>query len=62
MLLPPNDSAPNWPTTLDLVMLTIGGRQRTLPEYASLLRESGFTMAGTIDIHSGVAIIEAAAV
>jgi hypothetical protein len=25
----PNTSSPNWPTTLDLVMLTIGGRQRT---------------------------------
>jgi hypothetical protein len=26
----PNTSLPNWPTTLDIAMLTIGGRQRTL--------------------------------
>lgn len=58
----PNDSAPNWPTTLDIVMLTIGGRQRTLREYSDLLRDSGFTMTGDIDTHSGISIIEATAV
>jgi hypothetical protein len=29
----PDDPGPNWPKTLDMVMLTIGGRQRTLSEY-----------------------------
>lgn len=57
----PETSAPNWPTTLDLVMLTIGGRQRTLAEYSDLLRESGFTVTREIDTKSGVSIIEAAA-
>jgi hypothetical protein len=58
----PNESAPNWPTTLDIVMLTIGGRQRTLDEYSELLRESGFAMTRDIDTHSGVSIIEATAI
>lgn len=58
----PNESAPNWPTTLDIVMLTIGGRQRTLGEYAELLRESGFAMTRDIDTRSGISIIEATAV
>jgi SAM-dependent methyltransferase len=58
----PNDPRPNWPTTLDIVMLTIGGRQRTLREYSNLLRDSGFTMTREVDTHSGISIIEATAV
>jgi hypothetical protein len=58
----PNESAPNWPTTLDMVMLTIGGRQRTLREYSDLLRDSGFALTRDIDTHSGISIIEATAV
>ena len=58
----PNDSSPNWPTTLDIVMLTIGGRQRTLREYSDLVRDAGFTMTREIDTQSGISIIEAIAV
>jgi hypothetical protein len=58
----PTESTPNWPTTLDLVMLTIGGRQRTLREYSELARESGFAVTREIDTRSGVSIIEATAV
>jgi hypothetical protein len=58
----PNEPTPNWPTTLDLVMLTIGGRQRTLHEYAELLRLAGFAMVREIDTESGISIIEAKAV
>jgi hypothetical protein len=58
----PDDQAPNWPTTLDLVMLTIGGRQRTLREYADLLRDSGFAMTRDLDTQAGISIIEARAV
>lgn len=58
----PNDSAPNWPTTLDIVMLTIGGRQRTLLEYSDLLRDCGFVMTRDVDTQAGISIIEAAAV
>jgi SAM-dependent methyltransferase len=58
----PNDPAPNWPTTLDIVMLTIGGRQRTLGEYSDLLHDSGFEMARDLDTRSGISIIEAIAV
>jgi hypothetical protein len=58
----PQGSSPNWPTTLDIVMLTIGGRQRTLAEYAALLRDSGFAMTREVDTQAGISIIEATAV
>jgi hypothetical protein len=58
----PDNASPNWPTTLDIVMLAIGGRQRTLREYADLLRDSGFEMAREVDTQSGISIIEAIAV
>lgn len=58
----PNTSSPNWPTTLDLVMLTIGGRQRTLREYSDLLGDSGFAMTRDIDTQAGISVIEATAV
>ena len=57
----PHDTSPNWPTTLDLVMLAIGGRQRTLEEYSSLLGTCGFTLTRAIDTHAGISIIEATA-
>ena len=58
----PNQSSPNWPTTLDIVMLAIGGRQRTLGEYSDLLRDSGFMMTRDVDTQAGISIIEAMAV
>jgi SAM-dependent methyltransferase len=58
----PNDPSPNWPTTLDIVMLAIGGRQRTLREYSDLLQDSGFEMTRELDTRSGISIIEAVAV
>jgi len=61
-LLLPNDPTPNWPTTLDIVMLTIGGRQRTLREYSDLVRDAGFAMTRDIDTRTGISIIEAIAV
>lgn len=58
MLLPETET-PNWPTTLDIVMLTIGGRQRTPSEYAQLLQQAGFSSPRYIDTPTGVTIIEA---
>jgi O-methyltransferase domain len=55
----PNGTAPSWPKTLDILMLLIGGQQRTLQEYATLLEETGFTLTREIDTHTGVSIIEA---
>jgi hypothetical protein len=55
----PDDPGPNWPKTLDLVMLTIGGRQRTQGEYADLLSRCGFAMTREVDTRAGVSIIEA---
>jgi hypothetical protein len=61
-VLLPDERSPNWPTTLDIVMLIIGGRQRTFEEYSALLRDSGFAMTRQIDTHSGIAVIEATAI
>jgi hypothetical protein len=58
----PDDRGPHWPTTLDIVMLTIGGRQRTLAEYSGLLGQCGFSMVREIPTPAGVSIIEAAPV
>jgi hypothetical protein len=55
----PDDPGPNWPRTLDMIMMTIGGRQRTEREYRDLLQHSGFAMARRIDTGAGVSIIEA---
>jgi hypothetical protein len=55
----PDDPGPNWPKTLDIVMLTMSGRQRTEREYSDLLSGCGFAMTRMIDTHAGVSIIEA---
>jgi hypothetical protein len=55
----PDDAGPNWPKTLDIVMLTMGGRQRTQAEYSELLNGCGFAMTREIDTRAGVSIIEA---
>lgn len=59
--LVPEGSAPSWPLTLDLWMLTISGKQRTLDEYAALFGRSGFTFSRAIDTPSGVTIVEGVA-
>jgi hypothetical protein len=55
----PDDVGPSWPKTLDIVMLTMGGRQRTQREYSDLLSGCGFAMTREIDTRAGVSMIEA---
>jgi hypothetical protein len=54
----PEGTEPSWPLTLDLWMLNISGKQRSLDEYASLLATSGFRFARHIDTPAGVTIVE----
>ena len=54
-----DDVGPSWPKTLDIVMLTMSGRQRTQREYSDLLSGCGFAMTREIDTRAGVSIIEA---
>lgn len=54
----PATAGPSWPLTLDLWMLTISGKQRSLDEYAALLAATGFTFARAIDTPAGVTIVE----
>ena len=61
-LLMPDSSSPNWPTTLDIVMLAIGGKQRTLREYSELVRDAGFAMTRDVATPTGISIIEATTV
>ncbi|CAK6697323.1 methyltransferase [Synechococcus sp. CBW1107] len=55
----PDDPGPNWPRTLDIAMLAIGGRQRTLAEYSELCCQCGFAMTRAIGTDAGVSILEA---
>ena len=54
----PEAAGPSWPLTLDLWMLTISGRQRSLDEYAALLAATGFRVTRAIDTPAGVTIVE----
>ena len=54
----PDDEGPSFPRTLDLWMLMISGKQRSLEEYAALLATSGFRFTRALDTHAGVTIVE----
>ena len=56
-LIPDNDG-PSFPRTLDLWMLTISGKQRSLDEYVALLAATGFRFRRAIDTQSGDTIVE----
>lgn len=59
----PDDPGPAWAKMLDIHMLTLlGGRQRTQPEYATLLSRAGLALRRDIDTGAGVTILEAEAV
>jgi hypothetical protein len=58
----PADLGPDWSKMLDIHMLTLlGGKQRTLQEYQTLLEQSGFAFQRAIDTDAGISIIEALA-
>jgi hypothetical protein len=58
----PADLGPDWSKMLDIHMLTLlGGKQRTLQEYQTLLEQSGFAFQREIDTDAGISIIEALA-
>jgi len=58
----PDDPAPDFIKTLDIVMLTLlGGKQRSFAEYQELLRNSGFLVAREIPTRAGISILEASA-
>jgi O-methyltransferase domain len=56
----PEIPKPCWTTTLDVIMLNLlGGRQRSLPEYVSLLNKCGFDEVREIPVGAGHSIIHA---
>jgi len=56
----PDEPGPDWAKTLDVLMLVLlGGRQRTVEEYRSLLDRADFSLARTIDTGAGISILEA---
>jgi len=58
----PAGPEPDWSKMLDIHMLTLlGGKQRTLREYQTLLEQSGFMFQREIDTGAGISIIEALA-
>ena len=56
--LVPDGDQPSFPRTLDLWMLTISGKQRSLDEYAALLAATGFKFTRAIDTPAGDTIVE----
>ena len=57
----PEPPVPCWATTLDVVMLNLlGGKQRSLSEYASLLKHCGFDQVREIPVGAGYSMVEAA--
>jgi hypothetical protein len=54
----PEDPHPSWCKTLDIWMLAIGGKQRTLREHSALLGNAGFEFTRAIDTRMGASIIE----
>jgi len=56
----PEQPAPCWTTTLDVVMLNLlGGRQRSMSEYMTLLNRCGFGQVKEIPVGAGHSIVEA---
>jgi hypothetical protein len=60
MIVPPGNE-PSLAKLLDIQMMASmpGGLERTLPEYAELLRNSGFTLTRTISTIAPISLIEA---
>jgi len=55
----PEGPQPDWSKMLDIHMLTLlGGKQRTLKEYDTLLRQADFEFKEEIDTGTGISIIE----
>jgi hypothetical protein len=54
----PDGELPSFPRTLDLWMLMISGKQRSLDEYAALLGATGFKFTRAIDTSAGDTIVE----
>lgn len=56
----PEGPAPHWAKVLDIVMLAMtGGRERTLPEYDTLLAAAGLTLTGVTPTATPFSVIEA---
>jgi hypothetical protein len=56
----PDDPAPNFTKTLDIVMLALlGGKQRSRAEYQELLLKSGFAVGREFPTRAGISILEA---
>jgi hypothetical protein len=58
--VPPTDGAPHPGKLVDLwLMLLVGGRERTLPQYTELLAAAGFRLERVVPTAGPVSIVEA---
>ena len=56
----PDDAHPSWIKMLDIAMMTLlDGKERTRPEFDSLLASAGFKLERVIDVGLGTSILEA---
>lgn len=59
-VLMPEGAAPHWAKALDVVMLAVtGGRERSLPEYGSLLTTAGLELVGVTPTATPFSLVEA---
>lgn len=59
----PEQPGPNWTKTLDIVMLVLlGGKQRSAAQYAALLERAGFRLDRTVDAGADLHIFEASVI
>jgi hypothetical protein len=57
----PSGSAPSPGKILDLVMLLVGGRERTQPEYGALIEQAGYELTDVIPTMAPLHVIEGTA-
>ena len=56
----PEDGTPSWTLFMDLIMLmTLGGKERTEQQFKDLLAGAGFSLDRVIDIGFNTFILEA---
>jgi hypothetical protein len=59
-VLIPNDPGPDWSKVVDIhMMVMLGGRKRSVEQYATLLDAAGFTLQRVIETDADVTILEA---
>jgi O-methyltransferase len=56
----PDSSGPDWSQMLDIHMLAfVGGKQRTIGEYRTLVGDAAFELVADVDTGAGISVLDA---